>query len=194
MYEVGAILIGLQQTLGHHLEYVLETARTCPPSGSAKWTEVMERYQVTPADVPDRTARISNHKNAQGALPKDVRKVLKAVVGMASASLGQIHSQMGGALQADAGLAGQAQGLGSRLEGLVKQKVQDYKERIKPEASGSVSSIFANATETAKMTPWADMKWDRNMTLSCVGCGAPQDNPLDFQCSHCGGHLVGKEE
>ena len=174
-----------------HIEYVMEAASSCPPSGAGGWSQVLQTYQIAPAEISDRASRIAVHKNAQGALPEDVRPVLQAVVNMAANSLYQIANQWGPVLAADPLLGQRMQQLQTRLGTLVDEKLKDYEGRLEPDPPGSVGGIFANVAATAKMSPWADLKWKRNMPLSCVGCGAPQAAALDFVCAHCGGPLAG---
>lgn len=54
----------------------------------------------------------------------------------------------------------------------------------KPPGSG-VSSLFANAKETAAKAPWASADNKATVTLGCPACGAPQEVALDFKCRYC---------
>jgi hypothetical protein len=54
-----------------------------------------------------------------------------------------------------------------------------------PAAPKGVSSLFANAKETAQKSPWANAEVKSSVTLSCPACGAPQEIALDFLCRYC---------
>ncbi len=54
----------------------------------------------------------------------------------------------------------------------------------KPPGAG-VSSLFANAKETAAKAPWANADNKSSVTLRCPACGAPQEIALDFKCRYC---------
>jgi hypothetical protein len=58
-------------------------------------------------------------------------------------------------------------------------------------AAPSLSSIFANAEQTSKEVPWANMKFDTVATLTCVHCGGPQEKPADFMCRYCRRPIAG---
>ncbi len=58
-----------------------------------------------------------------------------------------------------------------------------------------VASVFANAVETTKKTPWASAeaaakaassRGESSVTLQCSRCGAPQEKTLEFTCRYCG--------
>src|SRR5262245_24761010 len=54
-----------------------------------------------------------------------------------------------------------------------------------PAAPKGVSSLFANAKETAAKSPWANVEVKSSVTLNCPACGAPQEIALDFLCRYC---------
>ena len=56
-----------------------------------------------------------------------------------------------------------------------------------------VASVFSNALETTKQTPWAKTKLDATVTLTCAECGAAQEKALDFKCRYCGASYAKKE-
>ena len=185
---------GLEQTLAAHLEYVLGTAVECPPSGSTDWDRLCSVYGVRPRTGPDRAARVALHRGARGALPEEVRPLLDAVVIRARKTLVLLEETWGSLLETNAAHRARLDELRDRLDGLVDEKLDEYGRRIHAPPVGTVGSIFANVTATAKMVPWADQKWKRAMPLVCTKCGAPQTTPLDFVCVYCGSPLGGRED
>jgi hypothetical protein len=55
----------------------------------------------------------------------------------------------------------------------------------------ALASIFANAQQTSKEVPWADMKFKQVGALTCVHCGGPQEQPADFMCKYCRRPIAG---
>jgi hypothetical protein len=61
-------------------------------------------------------------------------------------------------------------------------------------AAPSLASIFANAQQTSKEVPWANVKHKNVATLTCVHCGGPQEQPADFMCKYCRRPIAGSLE
>lgn len=59
--------------------------------------------------------------------------------------------------------------------------------QVKPPSA--MKSIFANARRTAKEVPWANITFERRVTVSCPTCGAAQDRARVFTCRYCDGDL-----
>jgi hypothetical protein len=121
----------------------------------------------------------------RGALPSELRAVLLGLQGWASLELG--------AAQGNPALA-------SRIEGLVEVETQRYEHSIgvarpasgpSPQGSPSLGSIFANAQTTSKEVPWANLKYKQVGSLTCVYCGGPQEQPMDFMCKYCRRPIAG---
>jgi hypothetical protein len=109
-----------------------------------------------------------------------VRVVLHLLAAYVSAHLGQ-----SGEDSADARV------LRASLFTFVDNHGAAYDASVRPaqKPGGGLGGIFARAQTTAALTPWADMKYDTALTLTCRGCGAPQPNALEFSCCHCGGDI-----
>jgi hypothetical protein len=54
-----------------------------------------------------------------------------------------------------------------------------------PPLGPSLGSIFSNAQQSSKEVPWANQKYNLVGTLTCIHCGSPQQQPLDFKCKYC---------
>jgi hypothetical protein len=61
-------------------------------------------------------------------------------------------------------------------------------------AGPSLGSIFANAQKTSKEVPWAGQVYRSVMSLNCVHCGGPQEQPQDFMCKYCRRPIAGNRE
>jgi hypothetical protein len=101
----------------------------------------------------------------------------------------------------DPALASELPSLSAWIDGLVDRETREYEASIgvvapppapRPNpAAPSLSSIFANAEQTSKEVPWANMKFDTVATLTCVHCGGPQEKPADFMCRYCRRPIAG---
>ena len=109
-----------------------------------------------------------------------------------------------GRLGQSPGLASELPGLHAWLDGLVDRETREYEAAIgvpppapvaspsrQAPAAPSLASIFANAQETSKEVPWANMKYEQVATLTCVHCGGPQEKPSDFMCKYCRRPIAG---
>jgi hypothetical protein len=123
---------------------------------------------------------------SRGAIPSEVRAALE---GLRNWALGQLAIAQG-----------DRTGLQTRLEGLVDYETQRYEDAIGiarpaplPQApvGPSLASIFANAEATSKEVPWANTKYKQAFALTCVYCGGPQEQPLDFMCKYCRRPIAG---
>ncbi len=189
--SVDALAAALRQ----HVDYVLNAAASSPPGGGPAWDEVLRFYRVTAHDAQERTMIVQYMRLQRGATPAEVRAVLE---GLRTWAFGEIER-----LRTDPSIA-QSPALG-QLHGaaqtLVDRETANYERSIgiqpapvapPPKLAGpSVGSIFANAQQTSKEVPWADMSYKQVATLTCVHCGGPQETPLDFMCKFCRRPIAG---
>lgn len=61
-----------------------------------------------------------------------------------------------------------------------------------PKKKSRLGGIFANVRSTKNLAKEQNKKheWKDSLTLSCEGCGAPQEKSGDMRCEYCGGRLV----
>jgi hypothetical protein len=188
----------LAAALAQHVDYVLNTAASSPAGGGPQWDEVLRYYRVQPHDAQERAMIVQYMRLQRGATPAEVRTVLE---GLRTWAFGEIER-----LRADPSI-GQSPALG-QLHGaaqtLVERETARYELSIglqpapaaapaappKP-AAPSLGSIFANAQQTSKEVPWANMEYKQVATLTCVHCGGPQETPLDFMCKFCRRPIAG---
>jgi hypothetical protein len=107
---------------------------------------------------------------------------------------GQLQQVQGGAVTT----------VGQRIQALVDQETAAYEKSIgvapppplpasppPTPAAPSLASIFQNAHTTAKEVPWAGQTYKNVATLTCIHCGGPQQQPLDFMCRYCRRPIAG---
>lgn len=170
------------QHLTEHVEYVVGNALGARSEG---WAAVASHY-----GLPDVTG---------GSTPVPAEQValaLEALVGQARAHLGQLKRGQG--VPRDV-----VRALGMRLDRLAEMELERYRRASAPEdeaapgapgGGGRLGSIFANVTATASMSPGArSQQWQRQVTLECRTCGAPQQETRNFECAYCGGELFRRQ-
>lgn len=181
----------LQELLEQHVQYILSTARESSPAGSSQWNALLRGYHLIPPAAEARGARAAQLQLQQGALPEEVRSALYVVSLMFQNHLRRLDIRTG-ITAGDCG-DGEARLLKARLLKLAHEEGLKYDESVRPGQSGQLGGIFANVKRTAAMDPWAHLKWeDRNVTLRCAECGAPQQAALDFICAFCDKNIFGE--
>lgn len=163
----------LTRQLSEHVDYVFRSAR----GEHEGWPAAARHYGVATGPAV-----------AGPAATAEVRAALDAVVRQAGAHLDQLIST--GQVSDDLRVAG----IRRRLSGLPAREAARYEEaRVeavtpkKPDAG--VANIFANAAKSAANNPWAGLGFDRQLTLTCATCGAPQQTEREFKCEYCGGDV-----
>jgi hypothetical protein len=195
----------LDQRFEQHVGFLRARALACPPGGARPWDEALTHYQVSgdPAHVRVQSARDSGQR--AGATVEEFRRAIEALARFAGDELERTLAGLG----YDAGSA--AQHRGSPDGALCAQRVEMFRARLRSAVEveaerygrevgagehktvgASVSSVFANASATAKLTPWANVKVDPATVMTCWTCGAPQERPLDFKCRYCRNALYEK--
>jgi hypothetical protein len=133
----------------------------------------------------------------RGATPGEVRMALASLVSWGRGEASRLGAQ-------SPALAPELQGITTWIDSLVDRETREYEASIgvvpppaQPPAAPaapagpSLASIFANAEQTSKEVPWANMKYDQVATLTCVHCGGPQEKPADFMCKYCRRPIAG---
>jgi hypothetical protein len=194
----------LANALEEHVRYVLSAASSSPPGGGPAWDGVLAHYRVPPFAYDERAASVANLRMARGALPGEVRAVLESLRAWATGEVARLRQDPANAFMPSAPLE-------NRLAALVAAELPRYELAIgltplaaapvagigpatAPAPIGpSLGSIFANAQRTSKEVPWAgaNQSYKPVASLSCVHCGGPQEQPLDFMCKYCRRPIAG---
>ncbi len=194
----------LAASLESHVQYVLQTAASSPPGGGPAWDGVLAHYRVAAFGHDERGASVRNLRMARGALPGEVRAVLEGLCAWAGGELARMRQD------ASVEQPMPSWPLEQRLTALVAVETPRYELAIglaplpaapvataglgpaPPVAAGpSLGSIFANAQQTSKEVPWANQSYKQVASLTCVHCGGPQEQPLDFMCKYCRRPIAG---
>lgn len=199
MVDVYSAVVGIEERLDQHLHYVHNTAVASHPHGTPEWDYCLGCYRLTPPPQQSRIARATELNQTRGALPEEVRSVFYVITLITEGAMHRLAGLGDVANQGHSPADQKARILKNRLVTLVDVEGQKYDRVVKPPASGgggSLGGIFANVNRTAKIDPWAHLDIDedvRNLTLSCVFCGAPQQVPEDFDCAFCGQFIFGED-
>ncbi len=187
----------LSAALRQHVDHVLNTAASSPPGGGPAWDELLRFYRITAHDGQERAMIVQYMRLQRGATPAEVRAVLE---GLRTWAFGEIDRMRLDPSIGDSPALGQLHGAAQTL---VDRETANYERSIgiqpapvapappKKPAGPSVGSIFANAQQTSKEVPWANMEYKQVATLTCVHCGGPQETPLDFMCKFCRRPIAG---
>jgi hypothetical protein len=182
-----------------HVRAVRDTAAASPAGGGPAWDALLQHYRLAPFEPRERATVVQCLRLTRGATPGEVRMVLASLVAWAQAEAGRLAQ--------DPSLAAEAHGLRAWIDTLVDGETREYERSIgvvapppapppvapapSAPAAPSLGSIFANAQQTSKEVPWANMKYETVTTLTCVHCGGPQERPMDFMCKYCRRPIAG---
>lgn len=180
----------LDATLTQHVSAIHGAAAAAPAGGGAAWDALLAHYGIAPLGPQERTMIVQGMRLSRGAVPAEVRVVLQGLQAWA----GQQLSALGADPSAGA--------LRQRVAELVDRETSAYErmlgiappppmEQAPAPVAPSLSSIFANAQQTSKEVPWAGQKYKVVATLTCVYCGGPQEQPMDFMCRYCRRPIAG---
>lgn len=175
----------LESTIAGHVAAIRDAALSSSAGGGERWDALLRHYGIAPLDAQERATIVDRLHLSRGAAPAEVRMALAGLEAWATRQLS--------ALAADA-----ADRVRRSLDGLVDRETQRYERDLgiappppppqpPPPSPGapSLGSIFQNAQQTSKEVPWAGREWKHVATLTCVHCGGPQEQPLDFICRYC---------
>ncbi len=187
----------LGASIEQHVLYIHQTAASSPAGGGPAWDALLRHYGVLAFGPEERSTSVRCMRLTRGALPSEVRAALEGLRSWATRELER--------LRADPSFAanGAPAQLQQRLVSLVDLETQRYENAIgvapsqaraapaPGPAAPSLASIFANAQQTSKEVPWANVKYEQVGALTCVHCGGPQERPLDFMCKYCRRPIAG---
>ena len=189
MNDPAAMLEAFETTLRNQVAFVLEIAAGSPAGGGPAWDGVLGRFGLDGAPPDRRGALAAARGHTRGAFPEEVEAVLLALSHLAFTTLGQMQAGAAALPHAQPRL----QALAQKVSTLAADQRRAYEELLRPRpvVGAGVAGIFANARATAQLNPWGHLKYDDRLTLSCPGCGAPQQAHLVFDCRFCGSSLFG---
>ena len=189
----------LASAIATHVRAVRETAAASPAGGGPAWDALLQHYRLAPFDPRERATVVQCLRLTRGATPGEVRMTLAALVAWATGEAARLAQ--------DPSLAPEVPGLRAWIDTLVDGETRDYERSIGvvapppapppiaaapvAPAAPSLGAIFANAQQTSKEVPWANMKYETVTTLTCVHCGGPQERPMDFMCKYCRRPIAG---
>jgi hypothetical protein len=181
-------LAQLEHHLDGHVRYIVEAAQSCPFGGNKQWDEVLARYGGTHDAPLKRLEDAQRSGQERGATFEEVRRAAEGLRAQAGAELERLVGPVSATSTHDAALDHRISVLRAKLSRIPDEIVAQHTARVCPPkhaVAASVGSIFANATSTAKLTPWANVKFDATRVYECRNCGAPQQVELDFHCRYC---------
>ena len=146
----------LSASLQQHLRYILDTASSSPAGGGPAWSALLAHYGIRAFDANERAMSVKYMNLARGALPSEVRVVLEGLRDWATREL-QASSAPNAALQNE--IASLVYREIARYELSIGLVPQIASAPVVASTGPSLGSIFANAQETSKEVPWANMKY-----------------------------------
>lgn len=191
--QIQTQLHALETHLEGHVRYVLGEAQRCPFGGNHAWDEVLTQYGQEHDPPLKRLEDAQRAGQSKGASMNEVRRAAEGLTKQASAELDRILAPLpigaAGMIGTEVGQLGpRISHLRARLSRVVDDVCTAHASNVCPPqnaVAASVGSVFANATSTAKLTPWANVKFDATRVYECRACGAPQQAELDFLCRYC---------
>jgi hypothetical protein len=191
--QIQTQLHALETHVEGHMRYLLMEAQRCPFGGNHDWDKVLTQYGQEHDPPLKRLEDAQRAGQSRGASMNEVRRAAEGLKKQASDELDRVVSPLpigaAGMIGTEAGQLGpRISHLRARLSRVVDEVCAQHASNVCPPQSAvaaSVNSVFANATSTAKLTPWANVKFDATKVYECRACGAPQQAELDFLCRYC---------
>lgn len=188
--SVDQVLEQFEATLKNQVAQLQAAARSAAPGGIGDWEQIVAQFGLPAMDRPERARQAGARGHTRGALPDEFEAVVAKLAEQARGLLDQILGWHGAELSANPQAAARIQALVQSVANLATEQRRAYQDSIKPKTGvGALAGIFANASATAKLTPWASLEYDNHLTLTCPGCGSPQRTRLVFDCEYCGSSL-----
>lgn len=193
----------LDAAITQHVQAIHRAAASCPPGGGPEWDGLLRHYGLVPLESGERTFIVTHMRLSRGAVPAEVRAAFVGLQNWAHGEMDRLRH------------TGQAAPprLHQRISELADRETSTYERSIgvappppaqpaappayaPPNGAPALASIFANAQSTSKEVPWANanQKYNAVQTLSCVHCGGPQEQPLDFMCRYCRRPIAGERK
>lgn len=189
----------LDRRLDEHLEYLRARALSCPPGGGRAWDEALAHYHLAADPAHVRVESAMKSAQRAGATVEEFARALESLARFAGEELDRaLPPSTLSHLSLSPPVTHRVEMFRTRLRSFVSVERERYgrdvgaREHAPQTVGSSVSSVFANATSTAKLAPWANIKVDPSTIMSCWTCGAPQEKPLDFKCKYCRNQMYEK--
>lgn len=177
----------LDAAVTQHVTAIHRAASASPAGGGPEWDALLRHYGLAPLDRQERSFIVSAMRLPRGAVPAEVRAAFAGLARWAHGEMDRLRS--GGQLAPPE--------LHQRIAELAERETAAYERALglaPPSPSPgapSLASIFANAQQTSKEVPWANMKYNAVANLTCVHCGGPQEQSDDFMCKYCRRPIAG---
>lgn len=192
--DAHAALAQFEDTFKQQIAMIVHHARSAAPGGvGGDWAEVVQHFGLPAKNNAERAQLAGQASHTRGAMPEELEAVLGALAEQAGQVLGQMGQVFGPQLAADADAAARYRELSEQVQRMPGEQRKAYTDETKPKTGTGIAGLFANAAATAKLSPWANVKYDSHFTLSCPGCGSPQRQRLIFNCEYCGANLFGTD-
>jgi hypothetical protein len=195
--EIAQRLAELEHHLDGHVRYLVHAAQACPFGGNRDWDAVLARYGQSHDPPLKRLEEAQAAGQSRGATASEVRRAAEGLTAQASAELERLLAPLP---RGPAGSVGHPEldhriaTLRAKLSRVTGEVDAQHAANVRPPqqaVAASVGSVFANAVATAKLTPWANVKFDAARVFECRACGAPQQVELDFHCRYCRAPMQG---
>lgn len=196
--QIAQQLAQLEHHLDGHVRYLLSAAQACPFGGNKDWDAVLAHYGQSHDPPLKRLEEAQAAGQERGATLGEVRRAAEGLRAQASAEMDRIARPVpigaAGMVMAVGGgtgnveLEGRIATLRAKLSRIPDDVTALHAQNVCPPkqaVAASVNSVFANAVATAKLTPWANVKFEAAKVFECKACGAPQQVELDFHCRYC---------
>lgn len=189
---VHQLLDQFEATLKNQLAELQAAAKSAAPGGVGDWEGIVAHFGLPTIERAERVRQAGQRRHTRGALPEEFEAAVERLAGEAGQMLTRLRGWHADAIAADPSATQRLQLLGHQIATLAAEQRRAYEDELAPKTGvGGLAGIFANASATAKLTPWAQLEYDTHLTLSCPGCGSPQRTRLVFDCEYCGSSLFG---
>ncbi len=180
------ILDHFEFTLKNQVAELQNAAKSSAPGGVGDWEDIVAHFGIAAIARVERVKQAGIRGHHRGAFSEEFEAVMGALAVQAGGVLQQLDRLYGPAITSSARFAE----LVRMVQALAKEQREAYEDAIRPRTGTSgLASIFANASATSRLTPWANLEYDPQLTLSCPSCGSPQRTRLIFDCEYCGSSL-----
>ncbi|HGG56617.1 MAG TPA: hypothetical protein ENK31_02345 [Nannocystis exedens] len=180
------ILDHFEFTLKNQVAELQTVAKCSAPGGVGDWEQIVAHFGLPAIERKERVKQAGLRRHHRGAFSEEFEAVMGVLAAQAGLVLQQLERQFGPALANHMRFAEFVRMVGT----LAADQRAAYEDAIQVRTGTSgLASIFANASATSKLTPWANLEYDPQMTLSCPSCGSPQRTRLIFDCEYCGSSL-----
>jgi hypothetical protein len=181
----------LEGAIAGHVAAIRDAALSSPAGGGDRWDAMLRHYGIAPLEAHERAMIVEALRLPRGAAPAEVRMAFAGLEAWANGALTNVAPDAA------------ADRVRGSLTGLADRETQRYERDLglapppapraapPPPTAPSLGSIFQNAQQTSKEVPWAGVQYKQVATLTCVHCGGPQEQPLDFICRYCRRPIAG---